>query len=49
MVQIKVRVSSNLAYDFQNTEQMKKPKFYNQCAGWTVAHQHGRIRLGLEN
>jgi len=32
----------NLAYDSQNTEQIKKHKFYNQCRSRTVSAKYGR-------
>ena len=34
--------NSNLAYNFQNTEQIKKHKFYNQCRSCTVSAKYGR-------
>jgi len=34
--------NSNLAYDSENTEQIRKHKFYNQCRSCTVSAKYGR-------
>ena len=34
--------NSNLAHDSQNTERIRKHKFYNQCRSCTVSDKYGR-------